>query len=49
MSKNKIQVTNGRLSDYRSCLKEIVDAKNGVLPKDTKDYLPDLSLLTNLT
>lgn len=37
MTKNNIKVTNDRLSDYRSTLKEIIDAKNGRIPKDSRD------------
>ena len=40
MTKNHIRVTSDRLSDYRSCLKEIIDAKNGKVPKDSVDLLP---------
>lgn len=35
MTKNLLKVTNDRLSDYRSTLKEIIDAKNGKIPVDS--------------
>ena len=40
MTKNYIKVTDERLSDYRSCLKEIIDAKNGKIPSDSVELLP---------